>query len=171
MLCIAVQALLMLGGINILANNLLTSFYELSIPFLFKSVLLYLLPVLVWYTVKPRILRLQEAKNTKREYLRIKFNAEIFETLLKKQKAITVSANGLGIDIGNLAATNTLIKVCNPYCGPCANAHPKIDKLLEEIPNLKVKIIFNTPTNRNSLPINLLVIYWQLMSKAIMKEI
>ncbi len=75
-LCIAVQALLMLGGINILANNFLTSFYELSIPSIFKSFLLYLLPVLVWYAVKPHILRLQEAKNTKREYLRIKFNAE-----------------------------------------------------------------------------------------------
>ena len=35
--------------------------------------------------------------------------------------------------------------MCNPYCGPCAKAHPKIDKLLEENKNLKVKIIFTTP--------------------------
>lgn len=51
----------------------------------------------------------------------------------------------MGINLGNPNATNTLIKVCSPYCGPCAKAHPKIDKLLEEIPNLKVKIIFTTP--------------------------
>jgi hypothetical protein len=48
--------------------------------------------------------------------------------------------------MGNPIATNTLIKVCSPYCGPCAKAHLKIDKLLEDIPNLKVKIIFTTPT-------------------------
>jgi len=144
-LCLAVQALLVLGGINVVANNFLTSFSALSISFLIKNVLLYLLPVLLWYVVKPYILNLQKAKNTKREYLRIKFNAEIFTTLLKKQKHISISTEGLGINLGNPNATNTLIKVCNPYCGPCAKAHPQIDKLLEEIPNLKVKIIFTTP--------------------------
>ncbi|MEJ7678508.1 MAG: thioredoxin domain-containing protein [Segetibacter sp.] len=37
------------------------------------------------------------------------------------------------------------LKYATPISGPCAKAHPKIDKLLEEIPNLKVKIIFTTP--------------------------
>ncbi|MEO9210972.1 MAG: thioredoxin domain-containing protein [Ginsengibacter sp.] len=55
--------------------------------------------------------------------------------------------DGLGIDIGSLDAKNTLIKVCNPYCQPCAEAHPKIDKLLEETHSLKVKIIFMTPND------------------------
>lgn len=144
-LCLAVQALLVLGGINVIANNYLTPIFALSISFLTKNILLYLLPVLLWYVVKPYVLRLQQAKNTKREYLRVKFNTEIFETLLKKQKHISVITEGLGINLGNANATNTLIKVCNPYCGPCAKTHPKIDKLLEEIPNLKVKIIFTTP--------------------------
>lgn len=144
-LCLAVQALLVLGGINVIANNYLTLFSALSISFLTKNILLYLLPVLLWYVVKPYILHLQQAKNIKREYLRVKFNTEIFETLLKKQKHISVTTEDLGINLGNPNATNTLIKVCNPYCGPCAKAHPKIDKLLEETPNLKVKIIFTTP--------------------------
>ena len=63
--------------------------------------------------------------------MRVKFNTEIFDTLLKKQKQITLPTEGIGIDLGNPEATNTLIKVCNPYCGPCANAHSKIKKLLE----------------------------------------
>ena len=98
-----------------------------------------------WYAVKPYILQLQEAKNTKREYLRIKFNGEIFDTLLKKQNPVTLSADGLGIDIGNPAATNTIIKVCNPYCGPCAKAHEKIEAILENNHNVKMKLIFTTP--------------------------
>ncbi len=57
----------------------------------------------------------------------------------------------MGIDIGNPAATNTLIKVCNPYCGPCAKAHPKIEELLKEMPNVKAKIIFTTPNKPGEL--------------------
>jgi len=146
-LCLSVQVLLVLGGINVIANELLLPLNQFSVDVIIHSALLYLIPVLLWYALKPYLLKLQEAKNTKREYLRVKFNTEIFDTLLKKQKQITVSTDGIGIDLGNPNATNTLIKVCNPYCGPCAKAHPKIEKLLEEIPDLKVKIIFTTPND------------------------
>jgi len=144
-LCLSVQVLLVLGGINVIANELLLPLNQFSVDVIIQSALLYLIPVLLWYAVKPYLLKLQEAKNTKREYLRIKFNTEIFDTLLKKQKQITVSTNGIGIDLGNPNATNTLIKVCNPHCGPCAKAHPKIEKLMEDIPDLKTKVIFTTP--------------------------
>ncbi len=144
-LCLAVQALLVLGGINVIASGFLFPLPNLSVSFLLSAALLYLLPVFIWYTCKPFVLQLQQAKNTKREYLRIKFNTEIFETLLRKQKQITVPTDGLGIDLGNPNAANILVKVCSPYCSPCANAHPKIEELLEKNSNLKVKIIFAVP--------------------------
>jgi protein-disulfide isomerase len=87
----------------------------------------------------------------------LKFNTEIFETLLKKQKQITIPTDGLGIYMGNPSATNILVKVCSPYCGPCATAHPKIEELLSEIPDLAVKIIFtapNDPTNHLYKPVS-----------------
>jgi hypothetical protein len=93
------------------------------------------------------VLRLQEEENTKRQHLRIKFNTEIFETLLKKQKQITTLTNGLGINIGNPNAANEIIKVCNPYCGACAIAHPKIDEIIKYNNNVKAKIIFATPND------------------------
>jgi len=148
-LCLSVQALLVLGGINVIATGLLLPLNQFSVDIITQSALIYFSPVLLWYTLKPYLLKLQEAKNTKREYLRIKFNSEIFDTLLKKQKQITISTEGIGIEFGNPDATNTLIKVCNPYCGPCAKAHPKIEKLLEETPDLMVKIIFTTPNDPN----------------------
>ncbi len=144
-LCLSVQALLLFGGINVIASGFLLSVWDLQLSVISKSILLYLTPVLLWYVLKPYLLKLQEAKNTRREYLRIKFNSEIFETLFKKQNQITVPTDGIGIDFGNPNANNILVKVCNPYCGPCAIAHPKIEKLLEEITDLKIKIIFATP--------------------------
>lgn len=148
-LCLSVQALLIFGGANVIVTGFLLPIQDLDALVVVKSALLYLVPVLFWYVLKPYLLERQEAKNIKREYLRIKFNPEIFETLLKKQKQITVSTDGIGIDIGNPKGTHTLVKVCNPYCGPCSYAHPKIEMLLEEIPDLKVKMIFTTPNDRS----------------------
>lgn len=150
-LCLAVQVLLALGGINIIDSNFSLSLPQLPLLVIAYCLLYFVLPALIWFAVKPYILRLQKAKNTKREYLRIKFNAEIFKSLLKKQKSISLSTDGLGIDLGNPAASNTIIKVCNPYCGPCAKAHPKIEELLEQNKNVKAKIIFTT-TNGETDP-------------------
>ncbi len=147
LLCLGVQALLLLGGMNAIANNFLFTLPYLSIIFFAKTILLYLLPLLIWHAIKPTILKLQEVKNTKREYLRIKFNTDIFAILLNKQKTVITSSEGLGINMGNLDAANTIIKVCNPYCGPCATAHPKIEALLEQNKNVKARIIFKTTNN------------------------
>jgi uncharacterized membrane protein len=146
-LCLTVQALLLLGGINVFGHNFLYPSPLLSFLPLANYLLLFTLTPLIWFAIKPYVLRLQEAKNTKRQYLRLKFNAEIFDTLLKKQKAIHIPADGLGIDIGNPAASNTIIKVCNPYCGPCAAAHSKLEAILENNKNVQVKIIFTTPND------------------------
>lgn len=151
-LCLTIQALILLGGINVIASGFLLPIPDLQVSVLIESVIIYFIPVLLWYVLKPYLLKLQEAKNTRREYLRIKFNTEIFETLLKKQKQITVPTDGIGIDLGNPNATHTLVKVCNPYCGPCSEAHPKIEKLMEELSNLKVKIIFTTPNEPSHEP-------------------
>ena len=144
---------MLLGGINVITNNFLYPLPPLSISLIASCLLFFVLPALIWFTVKPYTLRLQEAKNTKREYLRIKFNAEIFDTLLKKQKAITLPAGDLGINLGNPAATNSIIKVCNPYCGPCSKAHPKIEALLEQNDNVKATIIFTTPNDEGNAAI------------------
>lgn len=173
-LCLSVQALLLVGGVNVVVNGLLLPFNQFSVDVIIRGGLLYIIPVLFWYALKPYLLKLQEAKNTKREYLRVKFNTEIFETLLKKQKQITVSTDGIGIDLGNPNATNTLIKVCNPYCGPCAKAHPEIERLMDEIPDLKVKIIFTTPNDPNHYAFNpvdhLLSIKHQNKNEKIIKQ-
>lgn len=49
----------------------------------------------------------------------------------------------MGIIVGNPAGTTVIVKVCNPYCDPCAKAHIIIDELLKNNPNIKVQIIFN----------------------------
>ncbi|MBS1579259.1 MAG: thioredoxin domain-containing protein [Bacteroidetes bacterium] len=150
-LCMAVQALLVLQ----LANNIVVGkvagfpiFQFPTINFLL-AIPCFIIPILGWYLLKPAFLELQEAKRKKRQLLRLKYDTSIFEALLTKQKQVTVQPTGLGITLGNPAATHTIIKVCNPYCGPCAKAHPEIEKLIENNEHIKAQIIFYIPGKNN----------------------
>jgi uncharacterized membrane protein len=173
LLCLAVQFILVLGAVHILI------FYPLQVPtdlpFTFYTLfaLLFILPAITWYVVKPGLLSLQKAKTEKKEYLRLKFNTEIFDTLLKKQKQITHTADGLGILLGNPAAEHELIKVCNPYCGPCSKAHPEIEKIIEENKNVKARIIFTATNDDNdqaAIPVKHLLAVANSNNEAITKQ-
>lgn len=101
-------------------------------------------------------MKAKEGMEYKNRFFRMKKDSRIFEALLAKQKKISASAAGLGITLGNPNATNTIIKVCNPYCGPCSKAHPEIHELLHANDNLKVQILFTATveeTDRRSKPV------------------
>jgi len=151
-LCLTVQAILLLEFVTFISTGTFQHFNLVnSINFSTLSTLLitFTFPIIAWFLLKPLLQGRQKAKQDYHSLKRLKFNAEIFNSLLQKQKQITVTTDGLGITLGNLDATNTLIKVCNPYCGPCAKAHTEIDKLLQENENLKVQIIFTSTANEN----------------------
>ena len=143
-LCLAVQILLLSEFAVSIATKQL---HTLNTAYFIYFLLAALVPAIAWFLLKPVLLQAQQQKRTKRQLARLKYDARIFNALLPKQKQIAANANGLGITIGNPNATHTIIKVCNPYCNPCAKAHPKIDALLESNPNIKVQIIF-TATNK-----------------------
>lgn len=156
-LCLTVQVVLIISfGTNlfIAGNYFPITFFSWQTAS--QVVLAFVLPVIGWYLLKPVLIRLQEAKSKSRQLMRLKYDTRIFETLLHKQKQITISATGLGVTIGNPDAKISIIKVCNPYCGPCANAHLDIEKMLHENNNIKVQIIFVSSTredDRRSHPV------------------
>lgn len=157
-LCISVQVLLVLEFITAYTTGLLQPFNHITIqqfsqllPQLFNpiSILAFFLPITFWYICKPALYKAAEIKTIKRDLARLKFNAQIFSALMAKQKKITHDTTGLGIVIGNKDAAHTIIKVCNPYCGPCAKAHPAIEALPHETGNVKVQIIFTATADEN----------------------
>jgi len=158
-LCLAVQALLILEFLSaiLISPSLIIQNSAFNIQNAFPSIqhstfiifFSFLLPLSAWYLLQPLLLQTQEAKRQKRELLRFKYDTRIFDALLAKQKQVTVSPDGLGQTIGNPHAANTIIKVCNPYCGPCARAHPQLHELLDANPDLKVQILFTATNNEN----------------------
>jgi uncharacterized membrane protein len=153
-LCLAVQFLLLSTFVTSISFSLLPSNFSF-IPYA-TIASSYILPIIAWVLLKPILLKAQQLKRSKRELARLKYDARIFDALLPKQKRITASAEGLGITIGNPAAINTIIKVCNPYCGPCAKAHPEIEALIKNNKDIKAMILFtatNDEKDIKSLPV------------------
>ncbi|HVI47978.1 MAG TPA: vitamin K epoxide reductase family protein [Chitinophaga sp.] len=151
-LCLCVQALLLLQLAVVLTGGwyfvypehavvatLLTTILALAVPFIAATLLM------------PALQKAKESKNNKSELQRLKHNPEIFEALLMRQKALTVPTGGLGITLGNPAARHKVIKVCNPYCGPCAKAHPAMEELLEHNPDVQLQIIFTATNNEHDI--------------------
>lgn len=151
-LCLMVQAVLLTEGILVIANNSLSFFQTkeaFANNFIFALYALFI-PTISWFLLKPLLKRLQVAKYEKRSYSMLKFNDDVFWSLLKNQPSIfDHSTSELGITIGNPNAKHTIIKVCNPYCGPCATAHPELEKIIELNPDVKAQIIF-TATNQEN---------------------
>ena len=152
MLCLTVQGILVaeflvawLSG-SIVPIQFVSNFFTSLIPaMLIPLAPAFLLPIAIWYTIKPQLLGAQQGKRDFRQLQRIKYNPETFQALLQRQKQITVDTKDLGIALGSPQAKTTLIKVCNPYCNPCAKAHHIIDELVES--NLvNMQIVF-TVTN------------------------
>ncbi|MBS1748263.1 MAG: thioredoxin domain-containing protein, partial [Bacteroidetes bacterium] len=102
----------------------------------------FMLPALVLYIAIPTLKKAKEGRTHYNTLQRFKHNDQVFDAILSRQKKVVPSAEGLGITIGNPDAKWKLIKVCNPYCGPCARAHPVIEELVESNADLQVQIIF-----------------------------
>ncbi|QJB30647.1 thioredoxin domain-containing protein [Chitinophaga oryzae] len=158
LLCLSVQFILLLQLLIPIAGKWHT-LAPLSSITLFTGIsfaLSYLLPFLVITQLMPAFRASREARQNKMKFNQLKHNQQIFEALLAKQKAVEESTTGLGITLGNPDARIKLVKVCNPYCGPCSKAHAPVEELLHGSDDLQVQIIF-TATNKEddhrSLPV------------------
>ena len=51
----------------------------------------------------------------------------------------------MGILVGDTDAKNSIVKICNTFCGYCSEAHKHIDYILENKPDFNVRIIYVIP--------------------------
>jgi uncharacterized membrane protein len=150
-LCVTIQ-LILASQFLVAAFGYFHSAIQLSlIPLssFYTTVTSFLIPPVVTALLLPSLRIAKQGKQNNKRLLRFKHDAKVFEALLGKQKAIKASTEGLGILLGNPQATHRLIKVCNPYCGPCANAHHPIEELLKNNQDLQVQIIFTATGEEN----------------------
>lgn len=73
---------------------------------------------------------------------RLKYNSDVFSALLHNSRRIDMPTGDYGIVLGNPHGSIHIVKVCNPYCSHCADAHPILQRLVERNPNVKLQVIF-----------------------------
>ena len=148
-LCLCIQALLILQLVIVISgswhqfSNFNTVMRQLILPILSS----FTIPFVVITILLPVLEKAKESKRNYTELQKLKHNRQVFETLLKKQKNLTENPHGLGIFLGNENATHKLIKVCNPYCTPCSEAHKPMEELLENNSDIQIQILF-TASNK-----------------------
>lgn len=99
-------------------------------------------PIVSWLSLKSFFISGKYEPVYKAAYKRLLYNPETFQNLLQQQPMAPDGYQSLGITTGNPDASVTIIKVCNPYCGPCAKAHAVLDDIIHNNKNVKLKLIF-----------------------------
>ncbi|NWJ53092.1 MAG: thioredoxin domain-containing protein [Bacteroidetes bacterium] len=131
--CLSIQILLWICFIALLTSGISFSLLNLiNIPYnyLLQSIACFTLPVMgLWFSI-PFIKKAHLLSPAMQELNRIKANEHIFEAILKAQKKVEIDENVNSIAFGNPEAAFVITMVTNPYCGPCALMHQKLEALL-----------------------------------------
>jgi len=152
-LCLVIQGILfinLIAALFFVNNNGLSTSIDNSYNYLL-TLILFIVFVLTVYTLLPIIKNTRKNKDTEKKWQKLRYNPEIFQALLNKSEKIGYPTDNLGIVLGNPNAKNEIIKVCNPYCGPCANAHPELEQIIKMNKDVKVRIIFTASGEENDM--------------------
>ncbi len=120
------------------------SLEQIPAPAYFSIITCFVFVFIVILLIVPSLKKGREGRRKEIELQQLKQNPQIFESLLARQKSIEEPGKDLGITIGNPDGLYKLIKVCNPYCGPCARSHSIIEELIENNEEICLQIIFTT---------------------------
>ncbi|MCL6258553.1 cysteine peptidase family C39 domain-containing protein [Aquiflexum sp. TKW24L] len=139
LLCLWISGVLILEFVSsqmLLTNLDPTGLMELSL-FTFLS----LASILIWLKLKPFLLSKGEKYRYKSKLAKFMSNREVFDFLASGSRKITSNPEGLGIFLKGESSKYHILKVCNPYCGPCAKTHPLLEELYEA-GNIDLQILF-----------------------------
>lgn len=151
-LCLTVQGVLAMELIWSLVNFWKNPFIPSVSGTLFTYILVCTLsPIVLWYSLKLLFIKAKDEPVYNAAYKRLLYNPETFNNLLKQQPTAPDGYQNMGISIGNPDAGITIIKVCNPYCGPCAKAHQTLDEIMESNKNIKMQLIFTASNDENDM--------------------
>ena len=140
-LCLSILSVLISQFIVSLKGNLLGAYYDIKWQEILSLFVILSLTFCITYYLIPLIENEKHIKNLKRITNSIKYNKDVFYTIIKQNKPIKID-NEIGIIIGNPNASIRITTVCSAYCGACQKAHVNLSKIVENNPRICLHIIF-----------------------------
>ncbi|MEO7310729.1 MAG: vitamin K epoxide reductase family protein [Chitinophagaceae bacterium] len=148
-LCLFVQGIIVAEAVFTLFAVILPGHWELLLETWTVACLLLpllLLPLVSWLALKPSFKKAAMFEGYKYAYLRLQNDPAVFFAMLQRQMPAPAGYETCSILIGNPNAKHEIIKICNPYCGPCALAHPVLEALVGKY-DIKLRIMFLATNN------------------------
>lgn len=146
LLCLVVQFVLLVQGIVSLLKYL-DNIQPLTINDAILVCISFIISSIICYFEKGLLEKVSKLQKDNNNLKRVKFNNICFNSLLGNSLEMDKIPHGLILGKEE-DYSHSIIAVCNPYCGPCANAHISLDKLLALSNDIQVKIIFATSADR-----------------------
>ena len=150
-LCLTIQCIIILEAVFAVVFLATRSSIELSSVDWQTALLLIVilpLPLILWLAIKQFLQNGMQFDDYRFAYLRLINSPDVFNMMLLKQKPAPVGHERASLLIGNPNAKNEIIKVCNPFCKPCAKAHPILEEIVAENPDVNMRIMFANPGNK-----------------------
>ncbi|RBL89459.1 vitamin K epoxide reductase family protein [Chitinophaga flava] len=142
-LCLAIQLILGLELIWSLAVYWRDPIaLNVELPTLLVILFSVMLPVAGWYLLQPKLKQMNDHDLYMNAYKRLQYHPEVFKHLLRLENKAPEGWEDIGINLGNPDGKHVVIKVCNPFCGPCHKTHPVLKELLRVNPDVRLKIIY-----------------------------
>lgn len=126
-LCIGVAAVLVLEFATALVDIQIAVNVKAGLAYFFA---LFIFLFLIIAPVKQLLKISIKQKPLQQQLKKWKQNANVFMGLWQEQPIVDCTAWEHELQIGNPTAPVQITVACNPYCGPCAAAHKKLDALL-----------------------------------------
>lgn len=101
----------------------------------------FLASCLAWMSLKPYLMTQKDLETTKSKLAKVLSNKELFDYFLSNSKQVTSNPESLGIFLKGPNPKYHVLKVCNPYCGPCSRMHSILEQLYEG-GNIDLQILF-----------------------------
>jgi hypothetical protein len=109
---------------------------------LIKLAYALLAPPMVWFFLRPFFLEAGSALSLQKELNKFKANRRLFFQLLENQNFYQTGEDLCAISLGDNSAKTVITMVTNPFCDPCALAHARLEKWLDNKKDLLVEIVF-----------------------------
>lgn len=142
-LCCLIVAILIGEGIIFSLNKNLFKI-DLDPIRLLQTIILLLMPIALWFSVKPMLLSHFGVPNLNNQIKFFKNNKDIFEAYLKKGKSFNLNNSLPTLSFGSVTPRTVVTLISNPFCKPCADAHQQVEKWLLQRDDVKLQIIFAT---------------------------
>lgn len=147
-LCLFTQAVLFME--LVIGILYLISVHSLGVPaksaFLLTAIVMIV--VSIYYLAKPSIAQWLEYKSQFKDLRRIKYDRDVFSTLLNKSRVVDLSSIA-PMRFGAVDAQNRITVITNPTCRPCKELNRQLFELLAVKQFLAVDEIFLTENNSN----------------------